>query len=85
MSEFALEPELDHLVAACDVARRQPPMLAGDDDLDVALQVMRESDEDTIAVVDDREEMKFLGCVREGRVMAAYNKALLDYRRDERG
>jgi len=85
MSEFAFDRELDHLVTASDVARRHPPVLAGLDDLEGALKIMHDSDEETIAVVDNREAMTFLGCVREGRVMAAYNRTLLESRREERG
>ena len=54
-------------------------------DLDMALKTMQESSEEQIAVVADRETMAFLGCVREGRVMAAYNRVLLESRREERG
>lgn len=85
MSEFAFDSELDNLVTASDVARRSPPVLAGVDHLEEALKIIHDSAEETIAVVDDPESMKFLGCVREGRVIAAYNRVLLESRREERG
>lgn len=85
MSEFAFDPEIDPLITATDVARRHPPILAADDDLETALITMRDTGEEYIAVVDNKESMKFLGCVRETRVMSAYNRALVDNRREEHG
>jgi len=85
MSEFAFDTELDHLITASDVARRHPPVLAGNEDLEKALTLMRDNGEECVAVVENRETMKFLGCVRQGRVMSAYNRALLENRREERG
>lgn len=85
MSEFAFDPELDQLITASDVARRHPPVLAATDDLETAMQIMRESGEECIAVVEMRDNMMFMGCVREGRVMSAYNRALIETRREERG
>jgi len=46
---------------------------------------MRDNGEEYVAVVENRETMKFLGCVRQGRAMSAYNRALLANRREERG
>lgn len=85
MSEFAFDPELDQLITAFDVARRHPPVLSAADDLETATEIFRENGEDCIAVVEDRESLKFLGCVRQGRVMDAYNRALIESRREERG
>jgi len=85
MSEFAFDPELDQLITASDVARRHPPVLAAGDDLETAMTTMRDNGEEYIAVVENRDNMKFLGCVREGRVMSAYNRALVAHRREERG
>lgn len=85
MSEFAFDPELDQLITASDVARRHPPVLAAADDLETAMTTMRDTGEEYIAVVENRDNLKFLGCVREGRVMSAYNRALVENRREERG
>ena len=85
MSEFAFDPSLDTLVTASDIARRHPTILAGDDNLEAALGLMHDSGEEYIAIVEDRDSMMFLGCVREGRVMSAYNRALVEARREERG
>jgi len=81
MSEFAFDTELDHLITASDVARRNPAVLAGDEDLEKALSLMRDNGEDYISVVENYETMKFLGCVRQGQVMSAYNRALIESRR----
>jgi CIC family chloride channel protein len=85
MSEFAFDFELDQLITASDVARRHPPVLTACDDLETAMTIMRDNGEEYIAVVESRDNMQFLGCVREGRVMSAYNRALVENRREERG
>ena len=85
MSEFAFDTELDHLITACDVARRHPPVVAIEENLERALTLMRDTGEEYLAVVENRENFKFLGCLRQGWVMSAYNRALLEYRREERG
>jgi CIC family chloride channel protein len=82
MSEFAFDTELDHLITASDVARQDPPVLAGDEDLEKALSLMRDNGEDYVPVVENHETMKFLGCIRQGRVMSAYNRALIQNRRE---
>ena len=38
-----------------------------------------------IAVVEDADTLVFLGCVHERDVMNAYNQALVESRREERG
>lgn len=84
LSETAFDPAMDLLVNAADVARRKPPMLGCRDHLEDALTKMKDSGEDYLAVVDNLENRKFLGAVEEKHVMAAYNKALLQSRAEER-
>ncbi len=84
LSEVAFDHGFDDLIRAGDVARTQPPVLAADDDLEAAMKMMREVGEHHIAVVESRESMFFLGGVHERDVMAAYNKALVEARREER-
>jgi len=84
LSEVAFDHEFDDLIRASDVARMHPPVLAIDDDLETAIKLMRDTGEHHIAVVETRETMVFLGCVYERDVMAAYNKALLEHRREEK-
>ncbi|HEC90505.1 MAG TPA: CBS domain-containing protein [Alphaproteobacteria bacterium] len=84
LSEAAFDHDFDDLIKAGDVARTRPPTLAADDDLEAAMKMMRETGEHRIAVVEDRDSMFFLGCVHERDVIAAYNKALVEARREER-
>ncbi|MBL4615140.1 MAG: chloride channel protein, partial [Magnetovibrio sp.] len=84
LSETAFDPAMDVLINAADVVRRNPPMLQCNDHLEEALNTMRDSGESLIAVVDDLESRKFLGAVDEKHVMAAYNRALLQSRHEER-
>ena len=46
---------------------------------------MSETGEDRIAVVDNPESMMFKGCLQMADLMAAYNRALLESRHEERG
>ncbi|MCP5367546.1 MAG: chloride channel protein [Hyphomicrobiales bacterium] len=83
LSEAAFDHDMDDLVCAADVARLHPPMLSLDDHLETALTLMRDSGEEHIAVVDGPNSLHFVGCVHETEVMAAYNRALLESRREE--
>ena len=83
MSEAAFDRSYDEVLNAADVARRRPPVVAAGDDLDKAMKVMRESGESYIAVVDDARTLHYVGCVHERDVMIAYNRALLESRREE--
>ncbi len=83
MSEAAFDPNMNDLIKAGDVARLNPPVLCENDDLEAALKLMRETGEHHIAVVEDRDSMLFLGRVFERDIMAAYNRALLERRREE--
>jgi len=85
MSEVAFDHGVDTLINAGDVADPHPPVLGAADDLETALKVMRETGEEHVSVVKDAESMQFVGCVHERDVMAAYNRALLESRREERG
>ena len=82
MSEFAFDTELDHFIPASDVARRNPPVLTIDENLENALNLMRDSGDDCLPVVENHETMKCLGCVRQGLIMSAYNRALIENRRE---
>lgn len=85
LSEAAFDPAIDDLIRAGDVARTQPPVLSETDDLEAALALMSETGEDRIAIVDNPESMMFKGCLQIADVMAAYNRALLKSRHEERG
>ena len=83
LSETAFDPELDHLINAGDVARRHPPVLVPDDNLERAMKLMGDCGEHLIAVVHDSESLHFEGAVEERSVIAAYNRALLESRHEE--
>ena len=85
LSEAAFDPAVDALINAGDVARLHPPTLAAGDDLETALKLIRDTGEPHIAVVEDADTLVFLGCVHERDVMNAYNRALVESRREERG
>jgi CIC family chloride channel protein len=85
LSDAAFDQTIDDLLRAGDVARTQPPVLCEDDDLEAALALLAETEEDRIAVVSDRDAMLFRGTITHAGVMAAYNKALLKSRHEERG
>jgi hypothetical protein len=60
-------------------------MLSVDDDLETALKLTRTTGERHVAVVEDLESRIFAGCLHERDAMSAYNRALLENRREERG
>lgn len=83
LSEAAFDHTLDDLVNAGDVARLNPPMLETGDNLETAIAVMEEADEEHIAVVDGRASKKLVGFVHERDVMFAYNRELVRVHREE--
>jgi len=83
MHEMAFDHSNDETATACDVSRRHAPMLCGEDDLGAALELMQETGEDHIAVVESLESMRFIGCVHHRDVMSAYNRALAHSRHEE--
>lgn len=85
LSETAFDFASDDVLNALDVARPHPPMLAAGDTLETGLRRIRESGESHIAVVADTKSMRFLGCLHERDAMSAYNRSLVEQRREERG
>lgn len=83
MHEMAFDHTHDDTAKASDVSRRHAPMLCGEDDLGAALELMQETGEDHIAVVESLESMRFIGCVHHRDVMSAYNRALAHSRHEE--
>ena len=81
--DFAFDPSIDDLVAARDVARLRPPVIAITDDLERAKDVIDECGEEHIAVVDSTSSMVFHGCVHERDVITAYNRALVKTHHEE--
>jgi CIC family chloride channel protein len=79
----SLDPELDHLINARDIARLNPPMLGAGDDLEDALKIMARHQEDSLPVVNDREARTVVGILHHKTALMAYNKALLRARAEE--
>lgn len=84
LAEIAFDRDMDLLVNAGDVARRSPPVLAVDETLEDALKLIRNTGEAHIAVVEQAKTMTFRGLIHERDVMGAYNRALIEVRREER-
>ena len=86
-------PDLQHALArdgaaapcAGEVARRDPPVLTAEDDLNAALKLMRAEHEEHVPVVADRERRTLVGFVHERDVLVAYNRALLEQRAEAGG
>ncbi len=70
---------------AADLARTDSAVLTATDSIKAALDLFGKVDKCHIAVVEDRESMIFLGTVSERDVLEAYNNALIESRREERG
>ncbi len=83
LHDLAFDRSKDDTTDAADVARKHAPVVAMADDLGAALEVMQENGEDHIAVVDNVETMKFVGCVHHRDVMSAYNRALAQVHHEE--
>lgn len=83
LHDMAFDGSRDGDKKALDVCRRHAPMLSGEDDLGAALELMQETGEDHIAVVENFETLQFIGCVHHRDVMSAYNRALAQSRHEE--
>ena len=85
LSEAAFDTSYDSLLNAGDVARRDTPALARDASLEDARVLLDENHEDRLAVVEDLDSMTLIGYLRGRDVMAAYNRAIMQVRAEERG
>jgi len=85
LADAAFDTELDMLLNAGDVCRNRPPVLAEQDDLEAAMALMDSVQEEIVAVVDERDENRMMGYVRQRDVMRAYDRALLQAREEEIG
>jgi CIC family chloride channel protein len=83
--DTAFDTELDAVINAEDVARRNPPVLTPEDTLDEAMSVMDAVDEEHIAVVRDKKDMIVAGFVHQLDVVKTYNQAVLEARAEEQG
>jgi len=85
MRDVAFETNLDNLINAGDLARAHPPVLTAGDNLETAQKLMKETGEEHMAVVEDLDSLVFVGAVHERDVVKAYNQALLEARKEEKG
>lgn len=85
LGEVAFDRSKDTEHQAGDLARRSPPVLAVNDDLQDALRMFTKVEEGILAVVDDTKSMKLVACLHERDVMRAYNNALIKQRAEEHG
>lgn len=85
LHEAAFDHDYDHLLTAESVARTHPPFLLPDDTLEHAVKLMLEELEEHVAVVENADSMKLVGCVHETELLLAYNRALMVARAEERG
>ena len=83
LSEIAFDHDVDNLINAGDIARINPPVLSSSQNLYEAIKVIKDSGEHYIAIVDGDDSMKFVGVLSETDLMSAYNKALVDLRKEE--
>jgi chloride channel protein, CIC family len=85
LPEEALDTATDHGLTAGEVARPNPTLLLGSDNIGDALHLMHETGEDHVGVVDSFDDLKLIGMVRQVDVIQTYNRALLKARQEERG
>ena len=83
LSHSAFDTANDPLLRALDVARMNPPVVSPTDDVQAVLARMMDAGEEHLGVVDDAGRL--VGFVHEVDVMLAYNRALVQARREERG
>jgi len=84
LGSMAFSDAEDDQKTAMDVIRLRPPLVTTNDDLQTAILKMTDSGESLIAVVKDMQTFKFVGTVELMHVLAAYNRALLASRHEER-
>jgi len=83
LADTAFDHGVDNLINAGDVANVNAPVVTPDEDLGIALSLMKEKHVEHMAVVGDRGWPFFVGTVNEVDVLMAYNQALLTARHEE--
>ncbi len=85
LRQLAFDEELDNLVNAQDLARRNTVVLEADQCLDEVLRQMDSARENHVPVVDNRDSMAVIGVVFHRHVLAAHNRALQQAHAEEHG
>jgi len=85
IKDVAFESGLDHLINARDAARPNPAWIGANDDLEHALAMMDTSGLAYVPVIDDEATMRVIGILHHRRLLAEYNKALIEEHAEEHG
>lgn len=81
--EAAFDPDLRGLIRAADVARPRLRVLQANDTLARALNYMDATGDEHVPVIDDRQDGRLVGVLHHRDALLAYNRALLEERREE--
>ena len=85
LSGYAFDTSDDDRLTAGEVARPNPPVIRAGENIDKALAQMLETGEEHLGVLEDAGTGRLVGVVHEVDVTLAYNRALMEARREERG
>ena len=85
LSSYAFDTSDDDRLTAGEVARPNPAVIRAGENIDKALAQMLEAGEEHLGVLEDGPGGRLVGVVHEVDVTLAYNRALMDARREERG
>ena len=85
LSRHAFDTSDDDHLSAGEVARPNPPVIRAGETIEKALAQMLETGEEHLGVLDGAGGGGLVGVVHEVDVTLAYNRALMEARREERG
>jgi chloride channel protein, CIC family len=80
----AFDTSSDDATNAGSVANSHSPILSLKNDLHMVLELMNETSEEVIAIVDTMENMQFSGYITHHDVMQSYTRTLSQFRNEER-
>ena len=83
LGKDAFAHDRDDALKAIDTCRRAPPVAVEDMDLEAAMTLLEDCNEEHIAVVRTLEDPRLMGVLHEHDVMARYHQCVLDTRREE--
>ncbi|MDW3204987.1 MAG: chloride channel protein [Alphaproteobacteria bacterium] len=83
LGKHAFSHERDKDLRAIDVCRRSPPVATVDMDLEEAMNLLEDCNEEHIAVVAGPEDQRLMGVLHEHDVMARYHQCIIETRREE--
>jgi len=83
LGQDAFNHARDGELRAIDVCRRAPPVATVDTDLEEAMNLLEDCNEEHIAVVYSRDDMRLMGVLHEHDVMARYHQCIIETRREE--